>query len=135
MERQKSCVSGRRVRWLLRHGLGRRRPRRAARVQLARADLRTRRAGRGLLAHGTRDLRRRLSRRRPGAQQFQLSLHAGRLNDGTGALAIGCTVFAAGVGHTEMQVQAIAELRPAGYIGTPSFLKIIWRRRPNSVPR
>jgi phenylacetate-CoA ligase len=43
----------------------------------------------------------------------------------TGAQQIGCTVFAAGVGQTEMQVQAIAELRPAGYIGTPSFLKII----------
>ena len=43
----------------------------------------------------------------------------------TGAHAIGCTVFAAGVGQTEMQVQAIAELRPAGYIGTPSFLKIM----------
>ena len=43
----------------------------------------------------------------------------------TGAHAIGCTVFAAGVGQSEMQVQAIAELRPAGYIGTPSFLKII----------
>jgi phenylacetate-CoA ligase len=43
----------------------------------------------------------------------------------TGAHRIGCTVFAAGVGQTEMQVQAIVELRPAGYIGTPSFLKII----------
>ncbi len=43
----------------------------------------------------------------------------------TGARAIGCAVFAAGVGQTEMQVQAIAELKPAGYIGTPSFLKII----------
>ncbi len=43
----------------------------------------------------------------------------------TGAHALGCTVFAAGTGQTEQQVQAIAELRPAGYIGTPSFLKII----------
>jgi phenylacetate-CoA ligase len=43
----------------------------------------------------------------------------------TGARAIGCAVFAAGVGQTEMQVQAIADLKPAGYIGTPSFLKII----------
>ena len=49
---------------------------------------------------------------------------AGSMMD-TGARAIGCTVFAAGVGQTEMQVQAIAELQPAGYIGTPSFLKII----------
>ena len=43
----------------------------------------------------------------------------------TGAHALGCTVFAAGTGQTEQQVQAMAELRPSGYIGTPSFLKII----------
>ena len=43
----------------------------------------------------------------------------------TGAHALGCSVFAAGTGQTEQQVQAMADLRPAGYIGTPSFLKII----------
>ena len=43
----------------------------------------------------------------------------------TGAHALGCTVFPAGTGQTEQQVQAMAELRPAGYCGTPSFLKII----------
>jgi phenylacetate-CoA ligase len=43
----------------------------------------------------------------------------------TGAHALGCTVFAGGTGQTEQQVAAMAELRPAGYIGTPSFLKII----------
>jgi phenylacetate-CoA ligase len=43
----------------------------------------------------------------------------------TGAHALGCTVFAGGIGQTEQQVQAMAELKPAGYIGTPSFLKII----------
>ncbi len=43
----------------------------------------------------------------------------------TGAHALGCTVFAAGTGQTEQQVQSMADLRPAGYIGTPSFLKII----------
>jgi phenylacetate-CoA ligase len=43
----------------------------------------------------------------------------------TGAHALGCTVFAGGTGQTEQQVDAIAELRPAGYVGTPSFLKII----------
>jgi phenylacetate-CoA ligase len=43
----------------------------------------------------------------------------------TGAHAIGCTVFAGGIGQTEQQVQAMVELKPAGYIGTPSFLKII----------
>jgi phenylacetate-CoA ligase len=41
------------------------------------------------------------------------------------AQAVGCTVFPAGVGQTEMQVAAIADLKPRGYAGTPSFLKII----------
>ena len=43
----------------------------------------------------------------------------------TGAHALGCTVFPGGIGQTEQQVHAMAELQPAGYIGTPSFLKII----------
>ena len=43
----------------------------------------------------------------------------------TGAHALGCTVFAGGTGQTEQQVQAMCQLQPAGYIGTPSFLKII----------
>ncbi len=43
----------------------------------------------------------------------------------SGAHAVGCTVFPGGTGQTEQQVQAIQHLQPAGYIGTPSFLKII----------
>jgi len=43
----------------------------------------------------------------------------------TAARAIGCSVFPGGIGQTEQQVQAMAELKPAGYIGTPSFLRII----------
>ncbi len=43
----------------------------------------------------------------------------------SGAHAVGCTVFPAGVGQTELQLQAIAELRPNAYIGTPSFLRIL----------
>jgi phenylacetate-CoA ligase len=43
----------------------------------------------------------------------------------SGAHAVGCTTFAGGVGNTELQLQAVAELRPHGYIGTPSFLKIL----------
>ncbi|MBN8487262.1 MAG: AMP-binding protein [Burkholderiales bacterium] len=43
----------------------------------------------------------------------------------SGAHAIGCTTFAGGVGNTELQLQAVAELKPHGYIGTPSFLKIL----------
>ena len=41
------------------------------------------------------------------------------------ALACGCTVLPAGVGQTELQVATIASLRVNGYIGTPSFLKLI----------
>ena len=43
----------------------------------------------------------------------------------TGAHALGCAVFPGGTGQTEQQVQAIADLGPAGYVGTPSFLRII----------
>ena len=43
----------------------------------------------------------------------------------SGAHAIGCTVFPAGVGQTEQQLQAISELRPVAYMGTPSFLRIL----------
>jgi phenylacetate-CoA ligase len=43
----------------------------------------------------------------------------------SGAHAVGCTVFPAGVGQTEQQLQAIAELRPQAYAGTPSFLRIL----------
>ncbi|MEW6703496.1 MAG: AMP-binding protein [Pseudomonadota bacterium] len=49
---------------------------------------------------------------------------AGSIMEG-GAHAVGCTVFPGGVGNTELQLQAMAELRPQGYIGTPSFLKIL----------
>ncbi len=43
----------------------------------------------------------------------------------SGAHALGCSVIPAGVGQTELQVQTIADLKPDGYVGTPSFLKII----------
>jgi phenylacetate-CoA ligase len=42
-----------------------------------------------------------------------------------GARALGCAVFPAGVGQTELQAATIADLRPLGYVGTPSFLKIV----------
>ena len=41
------------------------------------------------------------------------------------AHAIGCTVFPAGVGQTEQQLEAIADLKPSAYLGTPSFLRIL----------
>ena len=42
-----------------------------------------------------------------------------------GAHALGCTVFPGGVGNTELQLQAMEHLRPDGYTGTPSFLRIL----------
>ena len=43
----------------------------------------------------------------------------------SGAHALGCAVIPAGTGNTEQQLDAIAHLRPSGYIGTPDFLKIL----------
>jgi phenylacetate-CoA ligase len=43
----------------------------------------------------------------------------------SGALALGCTVFPGGVGNTELQLQAMTDLRPDAYAGTPSFLRIL----------
>jgi phenylacetate-CoA ligase len=42
-----------------------------------------------------------------------------------GAAKLGCAVIPAGIGQTELQVQAMVALRPGGYVGTPSFLRII----------
>src|SRR5947208_10860557 len=44
------------------------------------------------------------------------------------AQALGCPVIPAGTGQTEQQLQVIADLRPAAYVGTPSFLKILLDR-------
>lgn len=41
------------------------------------------------------------------------------------ARALGCAVVPGGVGNTELQLDAIAAIRPKGYVGTPSFLKIL----------
>ena len=49
---------------------------------------------------------------------------AGSMVEGA-ARALGCAVFPAGVGQTELQAQSVNDLRPDGYTGTPSFLKII----------
>lgn len=50
----------------------------------------------------------------PGAFIFESAAHA-----------VGCTVFPAGVGQTEQQLEAITALRPVAYTGTPSFLRIL----------
>jgi phenylacetate-CoA ligase len=44
------------------------------------------------------------------------------------AEALGCPVIPAGTGNTEQQLRAIADLKPVGYVGTPSFLKILLDR-------
>jgi len=43
----------------------------------------------------------------------------------SGALALGCTVFPGGVGNTELQLQAMQDLQPDAFAGTPSFLRIL----------
>ncbi|HJQ56603.1 MAG TPA: AMP-binding protein [Vineibacter sp.] len=43
----------------------------------------------------------------------------------TAARALGCVVVPGGVGQTELQLDAIEAIRPVGYVGTPSFLKIL----------
>lgn len=50
----------------------------------------------------------------PGAWMFEAGSHA-----------LGCAVIPGGTGNTEQQVEAIAHLRPDGYVGTPDFLKIL----------
>jgi phenylacetate-CoA ligase len=42
-----------------------------------------------------------------------------------GAHALGCAVVPGGVGNTEQQLAAVAQFKPAGYVGTPDFLKIL----------
>ena len=42
-----------------------------------------------------------------------------------GLRALGCTVVPAGTGNTEQQIEAIAHLQPAGYVGVPDFLKVL----------
>lgn len=49
-----------------------------------------------------------------------------------GAQAMGCTVFPAGTGQTEQQLEAIADLKPRGYLGTPSFLRILVEKAQES---
>jgi phenylacetate-CoA ligase len=46
----------------------------------------------------------------------------------SGAEALGCPVIPAGTGQTEQQLHTIADLRPIGYVGTPSFLKVLLDR-------
>src|ERR1043165_3058357 len=42
-----------------------------------------------------------------------------------GAHALGCATIPGGVGNTEAQLDAIVQLKPSAYVGTPDFLKIL----------
>ncbi|MEM7774390.1 MAG: AMP-binding protein [Pseudomonadota bacterium] len=42
-----------------------------------------------------------------------------------GARALGCAILAAGPGNTEQQLDAIAHLKPSGFVGVPDYLKIL----------
>ena len=56
---------------------------------------------------------------------FSYHLTPGAFIFESGFDALGCAVIPGGVGNTEMQVAAIAQLRPVGYAGTPDFLKVL----------
>jgi phenylacetate-CoA ligase len=56
---------------------------------------------------------------------FSYHLTPGAFMFESGLLSLGCAVIPGGTGNTEMQVDAIAHLRPAGYAGTPDFLKVL----------
>lgn len=71
---------------------------------------------------GTRD---EFSCWRPCAQHVCLPLHARRFHVRCRGVALGCPVFPAGGGQTELQARAVASFAPRYYTGTPSFLKII----------
>jgi phenylacetate-CoA ligase len=59
---------------------------------------------------------------------FSYHLTPGGFIMDSGARALGCAVIPGGTGQTEQQAQAIATLRPNGFLGTPSFLKILYAK-------
>jgi phenylacetate-CoA ligase len=56
---------------------------------------------------------------------FAYHLTPGGFMFDTGARALGCAVIPAGPGNTEQQLNVIEAFKPAGYAGTPDFLKIL----------
>jgi phenylacetate-CoA ligase len=56
---------------------------------------------------------------------FSYHLTPGGFMMEAGAHALDCAVIPAGTGNTEQQLEAIAQFRPSGYLGTPDFLKIL----------
>ena len=110
----------------LRRGAGR--CYRAANICIPRPGLRARGRRARLLALRACAVRRGLSCRGSGAQLLCLPFHSAGSMLESGAHALGCTVFPGGAGQAEQQVAAMADLKPAGYVGTPSFLRIILER-------
>ncbi|WP_367718113.1 AMP-binding protein [Nitratireductor sp. GISD-1A_MAKvit] len=68
---------------------------------------------------------------RPGARvhnAFAYHMTPGGFVLDSGARALGCSVFPAGTGNTDLQVEAAEAFRPDVYAGTPDFLKIMFER-------
>ncbi len=56
---------------------------------------------------------------------FSYHLTPGAFIFESGAQVLGCAVIPGGVGNSVQQLDAIAHLKPTGYVGTPDFLKIL----------
>jgi phenylacetate-CoA ligase len=53
----------------------------------------------------------------------------------SGAHALGCTTFPGGVGNTELQLQAMADLRPTATAARPASCASCWKRPPRPAWR
>src|SRR5262245_52665106 len=56
---------------------------------------------------------------------FTYHLNPGAFILEEGAHTLGCATIPGGVGNTEQQIEAIAHLKPSGYVGTPDFIKLL----------
>ena len=56
---------------------------------------------------------------------FSYHLAPGALILESGLHALGCAVIPGGTGNSDLQIQAIAQFRPCGYVGTGDFLKVL----------
>ena len=94
-------------------------------VDVTRPDLRARGSRQGLVEFGACAVCRWVSPGRHRAQRFRLSPDARRIHSRVGGARARLHGVPGGVGDSQQQVEAIAHLRPAGYTGTPDFLKIL----------
>src|SRR5215813_5517801 len=56
---------------------------------------------------------------------FSYHLTPGAFIFESGLRALGCVVIPGGVGNTDQQIEAIAHIKPSGYVGTPDFWKLL----------